>query len=89
MLEPIKSPFDAMLDAFRQVVREELAALGTRPKELLTPEELAEKLGLKNHKGELLISWVYEQSRPAKANKLKNVIQANASPLSKSILSVT
>lgn len=56
MSEPGKNPFDAMLDAFRQVVREELAVLDTAPKELLTPEELAEKI-------KVPVSWVYEQSR--------------------------
>jgi hypothetical protein len=39
MSEQAKNPFDVLLDAFRQVVREEIAAA---PQELLTPEELAE-----------------------------------------------
>ena len=46
---------EAFLDAIRYVVREEMqAAVGTR--ELLTPDELANKL-------KLPVSWVYEQSR--------------------------
>jgi excisionase family DNA binding protein len=48
-----QNPFDAMLESFRQIVREELA---TTPKVLLTPEELAEKM-------KIPVSWVYEQSR--------------------------
>ncbi len=64
MSEPVKNPFDAMLEAFRQIVREEIAAaMNSRSEPLLTPEELAEKLGLKNDKGKPLVSWVYEQSR--------------------------
>jgi excisionase family DNA binding protein len=49
---------EALLDAIRQAVREELQALtnGHRVQALLTPEELAEKL-------KLPLSWVYEQSR--------------------------
>jgi excisionase family DNA binding protein len=56
MSQPAKNPFDAMLDAFRQIVREELAALDTAPTELLTPEQLAERI-------KVPLSWVYEQSR--------------------------
>jgi excisionase family DNA binding protein len=56
MSETAKTPFDAMLDAFRQIVREEIATLDATPKELLTAEELAEKL-------KVPLSWVYEQSR--------------------------
>lgn len=55
MSELQKNPFDAFLDAFRAVVREEIAAAIT-PRELLTPEELAGKL-------KLPVSWVYEKSR--------------------------
>ena len=50
------NPFDWMIARIREVVREELAALDTTPKELLTPEELSEKL-------KVPITWVYEQSR--------------------------
>jgi excisionase family DNA binding protein len=48
----------AILDAIRQAVREEIQAAGNGRKEteLLTPEELADKL-------KLPLSWVYEQSR--------------------------
>ena len=57
MSEPTKNPFDAMLDAFRQIVREELQHVATNsPKELLEPEELAQRLNVP-------VSWVYEQSR--------------------------
>jgi excisionase family DNA binding protein len=49
---------DALLDAIRQAVREEIRAAqnGHPTAELLTPEELADKLKLPK-------SWVYEQSR--------------------------
>ena len=57
MSEPAKTPFDALLDAFRQVVREELAAeRNGHTVELLTPEEIADRL-------KVPISWIYEQSR--------------------------
>ena len=57
MSEPVKNPFDAMLDAFRAIVREEIAAIARNgSKELLEPEELAERL-------KVPVSWVYEQSR--------------------------
>ena len=48
----------ALLDAIRQAVREEIKAAedGHSTAELLTPEELAEKLKVPR-------SWVYEQSR--------------------------
>lgn len=39
-----------------EIVRDELKALDTTAKELLTPEELAEKI-------KVPVSWVYEQSR--------------------------
>jgi len=54
MSEP--NPFDLLVDQIRAVVREEIAAIDTTPKELLTPEELAERL-------KVPLSWVYEQSR--------------------------
>ncbi len=48
---------DAFLAAIRQAVRAEIqAANGHSVSELLTPEQLAEKL-------KLPVSWVYEQSR--------------------------
>jgi excisionase family DNA binding protein len=48
----------ALLDAIRQAVREEIRAAGNghSTTELLTPDELAAKL-------KLPVSWVYEQSR--------------------------
>ncbi|HEY2918452.1 MAG TPA: helix-turn-helix domain-containing protein [Candidatus Binatia bacterium] len=55
MSEPAKNPFDLLLEQIRAVVREEIAATRT-PTELLTPEELAQRL-------KLPVSWVYEQSR--------------------------
>jgi len=58
MSEPGKNPnpFDLLIEQIRAVVREEIAVLDTTPKELLTPEELAEKL-------KVPLSWIYEQSR--------------------------
>lgn len=52
---------EALLGAIRQAVREELAAAPGNGKtiELLTPEELADKLRVPS-------SWVYEQSRQNK-----------------------
>ena len=53
---------DAILDAIRKAVREEIqAAMGQNGHqgELLTPEKLAEKLKVPE-------SWVYEQSRLGK-----------------------
>ena len=49
---------EALLDAIRQAVREEIQTLsnGHQDHALLTPEELAGKL-------KLPVSWVYEQSR--------------------------
>jgi hypothetical protein len=61
-----KSPFEPFFDEIRKIVRQEIAAAmnGNGAKsELLTPEQLAEKLGLRNQKGKLQVSWVYEQSR--------------------------
>lgn len=57
MSEPVKNPFDLLLDEIRTVVRDEIkAANGTEAKELLEPEELAARL-------KVPVSWVYEQSR--------------------------
>ena len=58
MSEPAKTPnpFDLLIEQIRAVVREEIAALDTTPQELLTPDQLAEKL-------KVPLSWIYEQSR--------------------------
>jgi len=58
MSEPVKNPnpFDALLESFRQIVREEIRSNGNGSKELLEPEELARVL-------KVPVSWVYEQSR--------------------------
>lgn len=63
MSEPTKSPFDAMLDAFRRVVREEIAAaIQTRQqasltnKDWLRAEECAELYGLPK-------TWFEERGR--------------------------
>jgi excisionase family DNA binding protein len=52
---------EALLDAIRQAVREEIQAAGNGHQEsgLLTAEQLAEKL-------KIPVSWVYEQSRQKK-----------------------
>ena len=55
MSEPQKNPFSDFFDEIRRIIKEEIRA-ATTPKELYTPEELAEKL-------KLPVSWVYEQSR--------------------------
>ena len=59
MNEPIKSPFDLLIDQIRAVVREELRANGNGRTELLEPETLAERW-------KVPVSWVYEQSRQGK-----------------------
>jgi excisionase family DNA binding protein len=56
MNEPVKNPFDLLVDQIRAVVREEIAAVNRQDSHLLTPEQLAEKLSVP-------LSWVYEQSR--------------------------
>jgi len=56
MSESAKNPFDLLLEQFRLIVREEIAAAGGPVKELLEPEELAERL-------KVPVTWVYEQSR--------------------------
>lgn len=63
MSEPVKNPFDAILDAIRQIVREEIqrAAMSSTT-ELLEPGVLAERL-------KVPVSWVYEQSRQGKIPK--------------------
>lgn len=54
---------EAFMAAIREAVREEIQAAagsnGHKESELLTPEQLAEKL-------KLPLSWVYEQSRQKK-----------------------
>ena len=52
---------DALLDAIRQAVRAEIQAAnnGHSTTELLTPEELADRL-------KVPVSWCYEQSRQGK-----------------------
>src|SRR5262245_47556144 len=64
------NPFDLLLDQIRLIIRDEIrAATNGNNQQLLTPEELAEKLGLRKRKNgkegkeEPLTSWVYEQSR--------------------------
>jgi excisionase family DNA binding protein len=49
------SEFDPFFEKIREIIREEIAK-ALEPKELYTPDELAEKL-------KLPVSWVYEQSR--------------------------
>ena len=59
MGETVNSPGDAFLEAIRHVVREEVneaLSQNGHEKELLTPEDLAERL-------KVPLSWVYEQSR--------------------------
>ena len=57
MDEQSKNPLDPLFSAFREILRQEIkAAIGDSVSELLTPEQLAEKL-------KLPVSWVYEQSR--------------------------
>ena len=56
MSDQAQNPFDLLLEQFRAIVREEIAkALNSRGNALLTPEELAEKLGLRssNKNGEI------------------------------------
>jgi excisionase family DNA binding protein len=60
MTEPLKNPFDLLLEQFRGIVREEIAAANAAgSKELLEPEQLAARL-------KVPITWVYEQSRQNK-----------------------
>jgi excisionase family DNA binding protein len=66
---------DALLDAIRQAVREEITALSGQAQavELLTPEQLAARLHVP-------LSWVYEQSRQGKipTHRLGRYIRFNA-----------
>lgn len=65
MSEPNNSPSllgEALLDTIRQAVREEIQGLKAELNgnaELLTPEQLADRL-------KVPVSWVYEQSRQGK-----------------------
>jgi excisionase family DNA binding protein len=60
MSEPPKDLFDAVLDAFREIIRQEIIAVtNNHSEELLEPEQLAERL-------KVPVSWVYEQSRRGK-----------------------
>jgi excisionase family DNA binding protein len=63
MSEPTKTPFDALLDVFRAVVREEIVAAmnGNGHGKLLTAEELAEKLQV--HKA-TVYEWVKAKTVP-------------------------
>jgi excisionase family DNA binding protein len=58
MSEPAKSPFDAMLDAFRAVVREEITAAvkGSKEDRLLTVEEVCKTLNVTE-------AWLYHNTR--------------------------
>lgn len=57
MSEAAKTPFDPFFDEIRRIFRDEISrANGASVSELLTAEELADKL-------KLPVSWVYEQSR--------------------------
>jgi len=49
----------ALIDAIKQAVREELDSQPQAQKELLTPEQLAERLNVPR-------TWVYERSRAGK-----------------------
>jgi excisionase family DNA binding protein len=61
MSEPAKNPFDALLDAFRQIVREEIKAAGNGNGKLLTAEELAKALQVNKA---LVYQWVKSNSVP-------------------------
>jgi excisionase family DNA binding protein len=59
MSEPLSNPFDPFFEKIRAIVREEIKAAANgngHGADLLTPEELAERM-------KLPVSWVYEQSR--------------------------
>ena len=58
MSEPAKNPFDALLDAFRQVVREEIkAAVRSRGEDrLLDPPEAAKLLSVSE-------DWLYHEAK--------------------------
>lgn len=60
MSEPHNNAFAPFFDEIRRIVREEIEASKDRqPKELLTPNELAERL-------KVSVTWVYEASRQGK-----------------------
>lgn len=57
MTEIAKNPFEPFFEEIRRILRQEIeAGNGNKTAELLTPEELADKL-------KVPLSWVYEQSR--------------------------
>ena len=56
-----KNPFDALLDAIRQAVREEIQANGKGTTALLTAEQLAEKLQVNKA---TIYEWVKANSIP-------------------------
>jgi predicted DNA-binding transcriptional regulator AlpA len=59
MSEPAKNPFDALLDAFRQIVREEIskaATNNTKGDRLVDPEEAASLLSVSE-------DWLYHNAR--------------------------
>lgn len=69
MTEPAKNPFEAMLDAFRQIVREEIgAALQSQqrrpPKDWMRAEELAELYGVPK-------TWFEERGRAGDIERAK------------------
>jgi hypothetical protein len=59
MSEPVKNPFDALLDAFRQVVREEIKAASKPAKALYTTKETADILNVDE-------SWLSARARKGK-----------------------
>jgi excisionase family DNA binding protein len=63
MSEPVKNPFDALLDAFRQIMREEIraSANGNCHAALLTAEQLATALQVNKA---TVYEWVKAKSIP-------------------------
>jgi excisionase family DNA binding protein len=59
MSEQIPNPFEPFFEKIREIVREEIKASNGHAAELLTPENLADRL-------KVPVSWVYEQSRQGK-----------------------
>ena len=58
MAEPVKNPFNLLLEQFRGIVREEIKAANSNGAKnpLLEADDLAARL-------KVPVSWVYEQSR--------------------------